>query len=148
MSFQEFIFLVGVKEGSVILTFMISEQYADQLKDLFEKHKDSFRQFGVDGIFVVDPPTVDEQSLDPRTEREENKEDFSTQTYLELAPVGDIQSQLSAMYYYCEEEEENDNDTEEEDYYCNEEEEEVEEEEEEETEEEEVVKEWRKSKLE
>ncbi|GFO45956.1 poly [ADP-ribose] polymerase [Plakobranchus ocellatus] len=78
---KEFIFLVGVEEGSVILTFMISEQYADQLKDLFEKHKDGFRQFGVDGIRVVDPPTVDEQSLDPRAEREENKEDFSTREY-------------------------------------------------------------------
>ncbi|GFO26780.1 hypothetical protein PoB_005328500 [Plakobranchus ocellatus] len=60
VSFQEFIFLVGVEEGSVILTFMISEQYADQVKNLFENHKDSFGQFGVDGIFVVDPPTVDD----------------------------------------------------------------------------------------
>ncbi|GFO26772.1 hypothetical protein PoB_005327700 [Plakobranchus ocellatus] len=87
---QEFIFLVGVQQGSVILTFMIFEQFTEQLRDMFEKHKDSFSPFGVDGIFVVDPPTVDE--------REENIRDSSTQTYMEVAPVGDIQSQLSVMY--------------------------------------------------
>ncbi|GFO12831.1 poly [ADP-ribose] polymerase [Plakobranchus ocellatus] len=75
---QEFIFLVGVEKGSVNLMFMISEQYADQLKDLFEKHKDSFSRFGVDGIFVADKPAIDERSLDLPTAHEQRYRDSST----------------------------------------------------------------------